>query len=266
MYFFYVDESGSPEGHHEPLRNGETPIFTLNAIALHKERWRLFGARFLALKQRYYRTEVGTGRPLYHEVKGSSLVAPRNRGSRRNLAFLKDVLRLCDEQNVRAFSIIFLKDNVNPTGKASLYTMALQYLVERFQSFLEEKDEHPHGLIIVDSRVHNLDLNVAKSHQSFVFGNEIGRACDRILEAPLFVDSKLTVGVQVADIVGALVYATYYARNCMFVPGALDYSHVASSWPRLDALQFVSQHLYDGYTRRGFRLIDFRHRSVDRTP
>ncbi len=30
MYFFYVDEAGSPEGHHEPLLDGETPIFSLD--------------------------------------------------------------------------------------------------------------------------------------------------------------------------------------------------------------------------------------------
>ena len=33
MFIFYVDESGSPESHSEPLLNGQTPLFVLASLA-----------------------------------------------------------------------------------------------------------------------------------------------------------------------------------------------------------------------------------------
>ena len=134
--------------------------------------------------------------------------------------------------------------------------MALQYLVERFQLFLEERPSDEEGMMIVDSRVKNLDQVVAQSHLSFVFGHVTGKTCDRILEAPLFADSTLTAGLQVTDIVGSCIYTNFYLRNCQ-VPGALDYSHISYCWQDLKDMEFKSAKLYDGYPKNGFRVIDF---------
>ena len=164
---------------------------------------------------------------------------------------------LCRKYDLTLFSIIFVKNPVEPTSKKSLYAMALQYLCERFQAFLEEKGGNENGIVIMDSRMHNIDLGVAQSHLSFIFGHETGRTCDRIMEAPMFANSKLTAGLQIIDIMGSCIYANFYQRNCMFVQGALDYSHMGPYWPELSALEFQSQRLYDGHRRTGYRVIDF---------
>lgn len=155
------------------------------------------------------------------------------------------------------FSIIFVKNVVKPTPKMSLYTMALQYLCERFQSFLEESPEQTNSILILDSRMSNIDIEVAKSHMSFIFGHDTGKTCDKILEAPMFANSMLTVGLQIVDIIGSCIYSNFYQRHRMFFQGALDYSHMILYWPSLDILQFKSKALYDGHTRYGFRVIDF---------
>lgn len=262
LYFFYIDESGSPEGHHEPLINGETPIFSLNSLCIRNDYWRALDREFLALKNRFFRTEIGNQRPEYFEIKGSELTRPGNRTNKRGHQFIKQVLALCGKYNATLFSIVFVKDAAKPTSKQSLYTMALQYLCERFQVHLEESgQENPNAsnnsILILDSRMHNIDLEVAKSHMSFIFGHETGRTCDKILEAPMFTNSVLTVGLQIVDIVGSCVYSNFYQRNCIFIKGALDYSHMAYYWPQLDALQFKSKKLYEGHNRNGFRVIDF---------
>lgn len=257
MYFFYIDESGSPEGHHEPLLNGETPIFSLNALCIRDNEWRDLDREYLTLKNRFFRNEIGTKRPEYFEIKGSELTRPGSRTSKRAHQFIKQVITLCKKHNATLFSIIFIKDVVKPTSKRSLYTMALQYLCERFQIFLEESLYQTNSILILDSRMHNVDLEVAQSHMSFIFGHETGKTCDRILEAPMFANSKLTVGLQLVDIVGSCIYGNFYQRNCMFVQGALDYLHMAAYWPDLDSLQFKSKNLYDGHNKNGFRVIDF---------
>lgn len=257
MYFFYVDEAGSPEGHHEPLLAGETPIFTLNSLCITSQNWKDLDRDYLRLKKRFFRKEIGNGPAEYFEIKGSELTRPGSRTNKRAHKFIENVFGLCTKHSATLFSIIFVKDPVTPTSKKSLYTMALQYLCERFQAFLEEGVDSEDGIIIMDSRMHNVDLEVAQSHLSFIFGHATGRTCDKILEAPMFANSKLTAGLQVTDIMGSCIYTNFYQRNCMFVSGALNYSHMAVYWPNLLALQFQSQRLYDGHQRMGYRVIDF---------
>lgn len=117
-------------------------------------------------------------------------------------------------------------------------------------------------MMIMDSRMHNVDLKVAQSHLSFIFGHETGRTCDKILEAPMFANSKLTAGLQIIDIMSSCIYTNFYQRNCMFVPGALNYSHMEIYRPDLSALEFKSQKLYDGHSRNGYRVIDFYSRQI----
>lgn len=259
MFFFYVDEAGSPEGHHEPLLSGETPIFTLNSVCINENDWKAFDREYLRRKKRFFSKEIGTGIAEYFEIKGNELTRPGSRENKRGHKFIEQVLQLCKNYNTSLFSITFIKSVSNPTPKTSLYSMALQYLCERFQAFLEENTttENENGVIIIDSRMHNIDLGVAKSHLSFVFGNVTGRTCDKILEAPMFTNSKLTAGLQVVDIVSSCIYTNRYERSRLFIPSILDYSHMEKYWPSLLDLEFRSKEMYGGHPKNGFRVIDF---------
>jgi hypothetical protein len=175
-------------------------------------------------------------------------------------------MNLCLRSSARGFAIIFRKNDTNPTSSISMYTMALQYLVERFSCFLEETTQgltsgfaaqHAQGIVIADTRLNNLDLNVAVSHLSFIFGNPIGQRCLRVIEAPTFTFSQLSVGLQLTDIFAACIYSRAYQRYCRGVLGGCDYSHMAYFGSYADKLEFRSRKTYDGYIVRGYRYIDF---------
>jgi len=257
MYFFYIDESGDPAGHHEPLFNGETPIFALSCLAIREDYWKDLDRDYHKLKIRFFAEQIGDREAQYYEVKGNELTGHHNRNNKRDHAFIQQVLNLCEKYHSTLFSIVFLKNSTNPTSKTSLYTMALQYLVERFQSFLEENALTPNGIIIMDSRIQNYNLEVAKSHLSFIFGHDTGKTCDKIIEAPMFVDSRLTTGLQITDIVSSCIYTNYYYKNSMFMINAVDYSHMDKYWSRLESMQFKGTINHDGHVRNGFRIIDF---------
>lgn len=226
-------------------------------MCIRENQWRGLDRDYLALKKLFFSSEISDRPPEYYEIKGHALVQPHNRKSKRRHEFIKRVCALCQKYDAALFSIIFIKNPKKPTSKRSLYTMALQYLVERFQIYLDEKPEPENGLMIVDSRIQALDIVVAKSHLSYIFGHNTGKTCDRIIEAPLFANSTLTTGLQITDIIGSCIYSNYYLRNCMFVPGHLDYSHINYSWPFLQSLEFKSACQYEGHQKYGFRLIDF---------
>ena len=147
-----------------------------------------------------------------------------------------------------------------------MYTVALQYLVERFSCFLEETSQgltvgfgaqHAQSVVIADSRLNNLDLNVAVSHLSFIFGNPVGQKCLRVIEAPTFTFSELSVGLQITDIFAACVYARAYRKYCQRIQGCCDYSHMHYIASYLDRLEFRSQETYEGHRVKGYRFIDF---------
>jgi hypothetical protein len=265
MFLIYADESGSSDPHSEPLVVGQTPIFVLASLALHADLWRNVDRSYLELKKQFFSREIGKGRPELFEIKGSQLVRPGNKNNRRTHTFVRRVMELCSNNHMIAFAVGFKKNPLRPTSKTSMYTMALQYLVERFHGFLEETEkgltpehetQHAQGIIVADSRMRNLDLNVATSHLSFIFGHAVGQTCTRVIEAPTFTHSELSVGVQLTDILAACLYARFYRRSCRTIAKALDYSHMEYVDEYLDRLEWHAKTPFNGYFLRGYRFLD----------
>lgn len=257
MYIFYVDESGSPAPHHNPLSEGETPIFTLTAISMLANRWRDLTQDYSTLKSTFFAKEIGNRRPQYHEIKGSRLLRPGNATSNRYVVFTHKTFDLLRHHGAKLFSVVFIKNPHSPTAKMSLYTHGLQVLCERFYAFLNEnEDSSIQGIMVVDGRLKNLDAQVARSHLSFIFGHDQGRSFKSVVEAPMFVDSRLSAGIQLADIMASCIYSINYHRHCNEVGNALDYSHAQRFQSRVDEIEFHSTTLYNGYIRHGIRVIN----------
>ncbi len=141
----------------------------------------------------------------------------------------------------------------------AMYCMALQYLAERFNAYLTENPAYEHGILIADERLKRLDFNVAQSYLSCIFGNVDGRSLTRLLEGPLFADSRLTAGLQIADNIGAALFANYCYYYCRDLEGVPDYSHISERyWPKLDAMQFKSRRQYGDYDLFGYGICDHR--------
>lgn len=271
MLFFYVDESGDPAPHHAPLLEGETPLFCLSAVSIDSRWWRDFDRSLIALKRTYFTNEMVAfttkhpdRRAEYYEVKGRDLFKPSNARSRRNRVFATKVFELAESLGARLFGVACVKSHTNPVDPVAIYTHALQILAERFHYHCLAASSE--GIIVADSRTHNLNYSVASSHLSFLFGNPTGRKYTSLIEGPMFVDSSLSAGMQLADILGGAVFGYYYSVECSKIPGifkannqpvtvteftqdpigppwtartpARDYSHCGAWWPKLDSLQF----------------------------
>lgn len=298
MIFFYIDGAGNLEKHNEPLFDGQTPLFCLSAIALHSSSWRKLNTSLLNLKRSYFSSEMEYyarknsyrhHRSEHYEVKGGDLFKPSNAKNRRRQTFASKVIELIESLDAVLFSVIWRKNPDSPVEPISIYTTGLQILSERFQYYLEEVNDA--GIMVVDATSQTIDFRVGASHLSFVFGHTTGRQYTSLIEAPLFVDSKLSSGTQLADIIGGAIYGYYYKQLCSQIPGlfdkggnpinpkqyasnqggswehrtpARDYSQCEKYWPRLDSMQFkrtgVSPpspgHVVPGYY--GFRVIDLK--------
>jgi hypothetical protein len=102
-----------------------------------------------------------------------------------------------------------------------------------------------------------LDYTVAISYLSFIFGHLEGKQLKRIIEAPLFADSKLTAGLQIADIIAMLVYTNTYRTKVSHGASGndnnyLDYMHTIHFYQKFKSIVFEGKEVF------GLRTIDHR--------
>ena len=259
---FYVDEGGSSLPHCEPLKDGQTPLITLGAVALPLDSWREMDRGLLRLKRHYFPDLLAASksRDEYFEIKGNDLASPRNATSERRHAYLEAVLAFIATLNGKCFGVSIIKSCLRPTNATSIYTTALQILAERFHSHIEDTPGFNRGIVICDTRKGmglKKDTQVAVSYLSYLFGHTQGRTLTSLVEAPLFADSKITAGLQIADNFTSALYSTMYAKHCRSVPGGHDYSHMAAHEKSMFPLEYrnPAKRIY------GFRTVD--HRRMD---
>jgi hypothetical protein len=257
---FYIDEAGDTFKHKLPITTGATPMFTLAALALPLWEWRARDRECLGLKKQFFSDLIGMSeyRPEEWEAKGSDLIKPHNADSKRRQAFLFRVLEYLRQHSATLFCVTYIKDCNDPMAPRSMYTEALHILVERFSIYITEHPSYSNGLLICDARMKGLDFNVARSHMSYIFGNETGKRFINIVEAPLFAESKLTTGLQMVDIIASLLYANHYRKYLHNTAGALNYEHAKKYWNLLEQMQFKSYKEIEGHTLNGYRIRDLR--------
>jgi len=112
----YIDEAGSPDRHDVPLQSGQTPLFTLAAMALSLSEWRARDREFLALKRQFFQDSMGREgrRDEEVEIKGRDLTSPHQKTSLRRQAFNRRVLSLA--QRARRTTLTLSQRGVQSTG------------------------------------------------------------------------------------------------------------------------------------------------------
>lgn len=166
----YVDESGSVKKHDVPLKNGQTPLFTLSGLALPLEEWRNIDREYLTLKRKFFAPELANTRkrPEHYEIKGNTLTAPRNKNSRRRHVYIKELCDMISRFEGKLFCVTTIKNSIQPTSATSIYTMAFQYMVERANIYISEHPIFNKAIIIADKTL-GFDWKVAASHMSYIF-------------------------------------------------------------------------------------------------
>ncbi len=120
------------------------------------------------------------------------------------IEFGKNLLRLCDNYNVRAFASIVDRDAPYPTG--NFLRRDYSFLFERYYDFLDDCPDREAGLVVFD------ELERSQCHmlieQMQIYFRETRKGIERagrIIPEPFFVHSHLTTAIQVADIVAYII-------------------------------------------------------------
>ena len=124
------------------------------------------------------------------------------------VAYVSDVLSICEEYQVRAFASIVDRNAPRPDGKDFL-RKDYSYLFQRYHAYLIDMSDAPEassGLIIFDeldrSQCHIL---IDQMRRYFIETKRGRERSERIVPEPFFVHSDLTTMIQCADFVAYII-------------------------------------------------------------
>lgn len=200
MYLLYLDDSGSPDNKNEQY-------FVLGGVAVPENsvRWLSHEIEKVALEF----SPSGDSRDV--EFHATDIFGGRNapwdkiKEKPDRAKILQKVLRVLDRsyESVVVFACAIHKES--SSGMNPLH-LAYEQLSSRFDMFLARKKDR--GLIVLDKSSHEINIqDKAKSIRRD--GNQWGKYDSSIIEVPMFVDSKSSRIIQLADHIAYAVFRRY---------------------------------------------------------
>ena len=221
MYFFYIDDSGNRDPAVQGIRKDGTPftkdhIYVLTAVMLFERAWAAFEAELTDYKFRLRSTlhkQTGLQTDISDcEVKSTYLRIPKEREAKsRFLTALTDAQRL---GLAECFYSQLKKHHLHPDSDSFfLHKMAYEILLERFEMFLRERYPSHKGVVVMDDADRALNRAVAMKHATLLhLGGKLRYR--QMVEYPFFTESRLSHGIQLADLCAYNVYRAF--RNQEF--------------------------------------------------
>jgi len=220
MYLMYLDDSGS-------VGNKNESHFILGGVIVHEDRlWYIQGELNKLMTE-----TLGSGNDGI-EIHCSEIFAGRRPpwngfDKQERQGIIKQILEVaaaeCNQNRSgnQVTTLISCAVNKHEHAGQDAMRLAFEDLSSRFQQFLtrqrnqSKKKTKTKGLIIVDKSTYENSLQ-ALSKDFSSGGTRWGIKTKDILEVPLFVDSKASRGVQMADAVAYAVFRRYSQENLTF--------------------------------------------------
>ena len=207
MFFLYVDESGTPFG-------ARPRCFILAGITVPARR-----AQSLSEQLEEVAAPFGAYIPGAVELHGSPMwmgrgewrAVPQN--ERREAA--KNALQLIDGENCRVIASVLNKKEFAPDNTVHF---AFREIIGEFETFLArqfQREATPrHGLLICDKLS---DPGREKTVQTLASTGRLWSKPHNMAEVPLFVDSRATRLIQLADLAAYALFRKYeWNENALF--------------------------------------------------
>ncbi len=205
MYILYLDDSGSPG-------NRNVKHFVLGGFIIHEKNLYWINKRLEDMADNYRKDNAAILEFHASEIVGGR-AAPWDeiKSKRERIDILKNVLSVAADcrNDVKILACAVEKESFPEKDPVAL---AFEDLCSRFQHFLQrkhsEESNQGNGLIILDKSSYETTLQEhAKDFRTL--GNKWGITTNSIQEVPLFVDSKASRGIQLADHIAYSVFRRY---------------------------------------------------------
>lgn len=235
----FIDESGHPHPNDAATR----PVVT--AVCISDRDSRMISGRIHALK----RDILGFERM---ELKGRNLInRPTFRRKPEYNQFLEEFFSAVLNLPITIFAVIMENPFYVSAAEVDRLPNRYRYLVQRIELLAEQRDEM--ATIMFDGQP-NLFGGVGWQFNGFLYRSDEGRACTHITDAPSFVDSKTSTGIQIADLAASVIRIYHEADLHRSAPPPGDHFLFAiRRWHRIIEEKTQSNLVsHEGYSRPGF--------------
>ena len=137
------------------------------------------------------------------EIKARDLLTRstfRRRPEKRE--FVEEFFDSCRNLPLTVFAIVMERPEEVPVSDGTWLPNQFRYLLQRIHLLVEGTDDHATILFDGDGSLYG---NVARRFGAFLFRSSEGRSFTQIADSPYFVDSRTTIGIQIADMFAAVV-------------------------------------------------------------
>ncbi|MDI6857345.1 MAG: DUF3800 domain-containing protein [Dehalococcoidia bacterium] len=190
----FIDQSGDVHPSATTLR----PV--LAAVCIDQARSRDLSRQMFNMKKRL------TENPENFELKGHKLLTRttfEKRAAKREL--VESTFELIRNIDLTLFAIVMERPTVVPLLQPGMLPNQYRYILQRVALLLDAQSHDDMALLIFDGQGPNFGRDLSSAISGFLFKHPEGQSYSRIVETPLFVDSRITPGIQIADMVASCV-------------------------------------------------------------
>jgi len=198
---FFVDESYKQSNHHNPKT-------TLAGVMVREEAMRSLDTDLFNLKKRFLKIEE----PWEKELKGRKLLSRRDIESPRNREFVEELLSVCRLHGVVPFAVV-QDGRATLVGQPDLLPWLYRGILWRADTYLRENYPERMAVVIFDRIDRETSKKIAISFNNFMFKHRWGQGYTNVMVTPLFANSEITPGLQIADVVAYCVNERYAGRR-----------------------------------------------------
>lgn len=150
----------------------------------------------------------------YYEAKSNSYINKDtlNDPTKNKYKYIENVFYNCiDSHDCFYSSVIIQNTDIKPRFCSDRLSKHYIYLLQRIHR-IALREQCKDVVIIIDNENRKIDKGIAHAFNNYLFRSVEGNTLDRILEAPIFGDSQMTVGIQLADFVAGTL-KRFYTEN-----------------------------------------------------
>lgn len=232
----FIDESGHPH----PNDGSTKPVILAACISEIDARY--VSRRIYGLRRQILGAEA--------ELKANRLL---NRGTFRRIPEKRELVEtffdLLRSMPVAMFAMVMEQPQEAPPLTTMLPSQ-FRFLLERINLFAEERNEM--ATILFDGDGKSQYGGLAVKFSNYLHRSVEGRSYSHITDTPFFVDSRITVGIQIADMAAGVV--RLYEEQELFrgVPDGDSYLSAIRRYYNVVEAKTVNQFTASGYSRHGF--------------
>lgn len=195
------------------------------------------------------------------EMKASKLLNRsifKNRPER--VLFVEEFFSALLNLPIDIFAILMERPSELPQGDDIFLPVYFQRLVERIHLLAEERNEM--ATLLFDGNGGNFG-GLSLKFNSYIYRSAQGQEYTRITDAPFFVDSKITAGIQIADMVASVIRQHQHEELYRQTPTGDEYLLAIRRFHRIIEQKANDQTDPDGNVRPAIYRL-FRERNQER--